>query len=219
MPDTLYFKANLNEIKNYAEKPSKNDKIAVVFMDYQMPEMNGIEVFEQISLPCVEKIMLTSMADEKLAVQAFNRGLINRYIPKQDPNLILLINEAIEVGRRNYFQRSTQTLYNIMTGDEQETALTDPIFIQFFKQLKEKLNAKEHYLLDSTGSFLFINADKVRHKLSTYTKEQFQSLLETLPPQHRSVEIIKGRQLYHCLLGPAFTPCQELRKMKDSSWT
>ena len=216
VPDELHFKANLDEVKSYADKPSKIYKVGVVFMDYQMPAMNGLELLERVNLPNVEKIMLTGMGDEKLAVQAFNSGLINRYIPKRDPELILRIEEAIEIGRQNYFQRSTQTLFNIMTADEQETALTDPVFIQFFYQLRKKLNAIEYYLLDSTGSFLLIDSEKVRHKLSTYTTEQFQSLLETLPPQHRSVEMIRGRQIYHCIVGAGFTPSLELLKIHNS---
>ena len=218
VPDDLHFKANLDEIKTYADRPSKMHKIGVVFMDYEMPGMNGLEVFENANAPCLEKILLTGR-DEKLAVQAFNRGLINQYISKQDSKFIFLINEAIGIGRENYFKRSTETLYRILTFDDQDTALTDPIFVQFFDQLKKKLNIIEYYLLDNTGSFLMIDANKVRYKLNTYTKEKYQSLLETLPPQHRPVEIIRGRQIYHCLMGAGFTPCLDLRKGNNHGLT
>jgi CheY-like chemotaxis protein len=198
--DEFYRRANLDELKSYVNRSHKISKISVAFMDYQMPSLTGVEVFERANLPCTEKILLTAMTDEKIAIQAFNRGMINRYIHKNDPDLISLIKEAIEVGQKKYFQRSTQIIYSLVTQEEQETALTDPIFVRFFEDLTEKLKIEEHYLLDERGGFLMLDADKKRYKLDIYTKEQFQSFLQTQPRKNLPLQTISGRQIYHCIL-------------------
>ena len=50
---------------------------SVLVVDYSMPQMNGLEFCQAVrDLPC-KKILFTGAADEKVAVTAFNRGLID----------------------------------------------------------------------------------------------------------------------------------------------
>ncbi|MEI6806937.1 MAG: response regulator, partial [Myxococcaceae bacterium] len=81
----------------------KINNISVVFMDYLMPKMTGLEVFEQAGSLCAEKILLTATRDDKIIAEALNRGLIHRHISKQDPNVIQKIIEALQTGTQNYF--------------------------------------------------------------------------------------------------------------------
>lgn len=85
----------------------KNNKISVIFMDNWIPPMTGLEIFEQISDVCAERIMLTGMVDDAI-VQAFHLGLIHRYLSKRDPNLIQAMLASMEVGQKNYFERYTR---------------------------------------------------------------------------------------------------------------
>jgi CheY-like chemotaxis protein len=55
----------------------------VCVVDYSMPAMNGLQVLgELVDWPGM-RVLLTGQADEQVAVQAFNRGLIEQFIPKQ----------------------------------------------------------------------------------------------------------------------------------------
>ena len=158
--------ANLKKLRSYADNPNEIDKIGVVFIDYSMPSLTGLEVFEQVQPSCSERILLTAMTDEKIAAQAFNRGLINQYISKQDPNLTKTILEAIKTGQKKYFQCSTQDFFTDIIQNEPDTALRDPAFIQFFSALKEKLGIVAYFLLDFIGSFLMLDSNKTRYKLT-----------------------------------------------------
>ncbi len=61
---------------------------SVLVVDYSMPQMNGVQLCEALRhLPC-KKILFTGVADEKVAVDAFNRGLIDRYIKKSDDDAL-----------------------------------------------------------------------------------------------------------------------------------
>ena len=58
------------------------DMPAVLVIDYAMPQMNGVEFCQAVQgLPC-KKILFTGQADEKIAIDAFNRKLIDRFIKK-----------------------------------------------------------------------------------------------------------------------------------------
>ena len=93
------------EALEYLRQTKVNNNISVVFMDYLMPTMTGLEVFEQAGSLCAEKILLTATRDDKIIAEALNRGLIHRHISKQDPNVIQKIIEALQTGRQNYFKR------------------------------------------------------------------------------------------------------------------
>ncbi len=57
----------------------------VCVVDYSMPGMNGLEVLGELSAWGGTRVLLTGQADEQIAVDAFNRGLIDQFIPKQSP--------------------------------------------------------------------------------------------------------------------------------------
>jgi len=55
----------------------------VCVVDYSMPGMNGLQVLSELVDWPGMRVLLTGQADEQIAVQAFNRGLIEQFIPKQ----------------------------------------------------------------------------------------------------------------------------------------
>lgn len=55
---------------------------SVLVIDYDMPGMTGIELCKKIKNHPVKKVLITGQADHKIAVDAFNQGLIDRFILK-----------------------------------------------------------------------------------------------------------------------------------------
>ena len=62
----------------------------VCVVDYSMPHTDGLQLLDALREWPGAKVLLTGQADEQLAVQAFNQGLIAQFIPKQ----------AVDSGRR-----------------------------------------------------------------------------------------------------------------------
>jgi len=59
----------------------------VLIVDYNMPGMDGLEVLRRLQGCPSRRVLLTGVADAEVAVRAFNSGLIQKFIPKNTPNL------------------------------------------------------------------------------------------------------------------------------------
>ncbi len=138
--------------------PHRFSEVSVVVVDYAMPGMNGLEFCERMGDTSIKKILLTGQADEKIAIQAFNDGLIDRYIKKSDPGVTSLITKSIAKLQKEYFQDMSQLISRMLSLNS-PSCLKDNKFNHFFKQLCEDNNIVEFYLMDNSGSFLMLDED------------------------------------------------------------
>ncbi len=162
--------------------------ITGLIADYEMPDMNGLELCEKIKAP-VHRILLTGIADERVAIQAFNKKLIHCYINKSELCDAARLAPAIENGKLEYFNKITEYHQYLILHDEQERTMLDPAFIEFFWKTKSNLGAIEHFLIDPVGSFVFLNERGRATTLYTYHDGMLRYLLESVeardvPPRH-----------------------------------
>ncbi|AHE66069.1 response regulator containing a CheY-like receiver domain and an HTH DNA-binding domain [Legionella oakridgensis ATCC 33761 = DSM 21215] len=111
--------------------PHRFSEISVVVVDYAMPGMNGLEFCRRIENSNIKKILLSGQADEHLAIEAFNEGLIHRYIKKSDVNAIELITQSIYELQFQYFQAMSDTIVRMLSFMPPR-CLQDREFVGFF---------------------------------------------------------------------------------------
>ncbi len=133
-------------------------EISVVVVDYAMPGMDGIEFCRQLEHSNIKKILLTGQADEKLAIEAFNEGLIDRYVKKSDPSATDLITKNIHELQQQYFQAMSEMIIRMLSVSY-PSCLEDKTFINFFNSMIAKHNICEYYLADHSGSFILLDED------------------------------------------------------------
>lgn len=68
----------------------------VCVVDYSMPSMDGLQALAELGDWPGARVLLTGQADEQIAVRAFNRGLIDQFIPKQTEDMSRRLVEAVE---------------------------------------------------------------------------------------------------------------------------
>jgi CheY-like chemotaxis protein len=68
----------------------------VCVVDFSMPGMDGLQALSELGDWPGSRVLLTGQADEQVAVRAFNRGLIDQFIPKQTPDISRRLVEAVE---------------------------------------------------------------------------------------------------------------------------
>lgn len=131
-------------------------EISVVVVDYAMPSMNGLEFCRRIEDTHIKKILLTGQADEKLAIEAFNKGLIHRYIKKSDPHVASLITQSIYELQLQYFQSMSDMVVRMLSVTS-PSCLHDKRYAEVFWEQCRNNNIVEFYLADNSGSFMMLD--------------------------------------------------------------
>lgn len=157
--------------------PDRFKEVSVLCVDYSMPGMNGLELCKALADFPMKKILLTGQADEKMAVQAFNEGLIDQFIRKNDPDVIQIMNQTIRDLQQKYFQEIAEMTAQALAVDS-PTFLKDSTCEAFFKKFCQQHNIVEFYLIESTGSFLLLDVDGKPSCLMIKTADDVSMLVE-----------------------------------------
>lgn len=129
---------------------------SVLVADYAMPGMNGIELCDAVrALPC-KKILLTGTADERIAIDAFNRGLIARYIRKSDHDALDQLDAAIASLQRQYFLDQASAL-RMLLPLHGYGFIDDPAIADLAGRVATEHGAVEHYLHADPSGLLFVD--------------------------------------------------------------
>lgn len=131
--------------------------VQVAVVDYAMPAMSGLRMLGELRDWPGARILLTGRADEQLAVSAFNRGLINQFIPKQSPELRLCLTRAIESLRHQPDQRHQQ-IWCATVSPLQQALLADPDIAQALEALAREHGWTEHVAIGAPFGLLALNA-------------------------------------------------------------
>jgi CheY-like chemotaxis protein len=131
---------------------------SVLVVDYAMPSMNGLRFCAEVTDPYVRKAMLTGVADEKIAVEAFNAGLIHRFIPKQTADPVELVRSFVTELLNEYFNQYTARLKTALAIDP-PGFLTDRTLAAYIERLMEKEGLVEYYLVEDPPGLMMLKAN------------------------------------------------------------
>lgn len=142
---------NFSSIDKLISLEGKQEEIAVLVVDYHMNEMNGLELCRRLENFKGKKILLTGEATPETAIEAFNNGLIDKFIRKS-VNSFALLQEYIDSLTYQYFCDKTASLVAHIEAAK-ASVFTDKQFIEFFKSWCKDHSIVEYYLLNKQGSF------------------------------------------------------------------
>ncbi len=128
----------------------------VCVVDYSMPAMSGIKVLESLSHWPGARILLTGLADEQLAVSAFNGGLIQQFIPKQSPEIRQRLTDAIQGLLDRSSQRYDQT-WRATFSREQNLWLSSPVVSAALDKLAIEQGWVEHVAIGAPFGILALD--------------------------------------------------------------
>ena len=119
--------------------------------------MSGLKVLSDLTDWPGARILLTGRADEQLAVSAFNRGLIDQFIPKQSPDIRQRLTDAIHGLLHKPNQRHEQTWRATLTR-EQSALLGDPLVSAGLDKLAAKQGWTEHVAMGAPFGILALDS-------------------------------------------------------------
>jgi len=78
--------------------------VSVVVVDEVMPGMRGLDFCRALKNTGIKTILLTGqMEDAAQTIEAFNSGVMDRFVSKKDPQALIKIKAMIEALHRSYF--------------------------------------------------------------------------------------------------------------------
>jgi len=188
--------------------------ISILFTDFDMPAMNGIEVCQQIQNPLIKKVLLTEVADEKLAIDALNNEIIDFYIHKNSSNLSDRILSAVGILQQRYFRE----LFFQSHYDVEQPFMSDSVFCAFFQQVCKDLGTVEHYFIDNPMGYLLINRYGDVSLLLAFTEDEVASHIEVASESNAPTALIDVLEQRRCI--PFFYDADHLIYNKSlSDWT
>jgi CheY-like chemotaxis protein len=198
---------------------------SVLVVDYAMPGMNGVEFCESVrDLPC-RKILLTGVADERVAIDAFNRGLIDRYVRKSDAHALDRLEAELTQLQEGYFLAQSEAL-RLLLALHDYSFVNDPAIGALVRELGARHRIVEHYLFKTPTGFLMYDRDARPWLLAVETEQNMNahfeialdggappSLLEALGQRRVVPNFIDGDGMYspvrhkewHRFTSPALT--------------
>lgn len=178
----------------------------VCVVDYSMPAMSGLRVLGELSGWSGARVLLTGRADEQLAVSAFNRGLIEQFIPKQAPEIRLRLTDAISNRLSTPNARHEQT-WRATLSREQHALLCHPAIAQSLENLSKKQGWVEHVVTGAPFGIVALDSKANVSWLQLEPADKLPELAEMAASQGwdaPTVESIRsGRQLIDLELQPA----------------
>ncbi|MFJ2987322.1 response regulator [Collimonas sp. NPDC087041] len=164
---------------------------SVLVIDYAMPQMNGLEFCQAVQeLPC-KKILFTGQADEKLAIEAFNRGLIDRFIKKSDHDALDHLELEIRSLQKEFFHAQSLTLKDLLTRHSY-TFLSDPAMEALVEQLCKRHGFVEYYLFPNPTGILFFDINGKATLMVIETEASLMSQLEVAQDYGAPLELLTG---------------------------
>jgi CheY-like chemotaxis protein len=155
------------------------NNIPVIVVDYQMPDINGIDFCNKLKENNIFKIMLTAEADKDTAIKAFNNGVIDKFILKTSDTLYQELNLAINELTQRYFMESSQTIINGY-GNSIRNLFNNELYQKLFNQILLETRSVEYYMVDYSGSFLFLDEDAIPTWLIVRNAKELNEQLELL---------------------------------------
>jgi CheY-like chemotaxis protein len=148
----------------------------VCVVDFSMPGMDGLQALTELGDWPGTRVLLTGQADEQVAVRAFNRGLIDQFIPKQSQDISRRLIEAVERLQFTAHPQHAQTWRSTLS-QEQAALLRAPGVDAWLSAFCAK-NWVEHVLIGQPFGVLGMDAVGRIGWLQLETPEGLRSLAE-----------------------------------------
>ena len=162
---------------------------SVLVTDYEMGPINGVELCQRVDGSPVGRILLTGKVDERYAVRAFNDDVIDRYVRKDDPEMVELVKRYILELKQEFFRRNAASGADSQS-QEWTRLLADPVVGEFFERSRRENGVVEYYLSSRTPGFLMLDAEGDMLVFALLSERQLAEHIETAENANAPKELL-----------------------------
>jgi len=148
----------LSELRSMLDDRARHQRVSVAVVDYDMPKLTGVEFCRAIRDLPVKSILLTGKAGLETAIAAFNEGVIDCFLQKQDANVSAALRHEIKRLQMEYFSQISDPI-TCALALQQPSFFSDPSFLELFKEIANANNIVEHYVCASPPGVMMRDAE------------------------------------------------------------
>lgn len=191
-------------------------RVSVLMVDYAMPTLNGLEFCERVQNPDIKIALLTGVADEKTAVAAFNRGIIDRYIPKGVLTSTRNVIPHVQALQAAYFEQYSARLSSNLALNP-PAFMTDAALKPFFDKLLNKYDIVEYYLTGEPYGYLMLTAQGTMVRLVVLSQKELDAQIK-LAQMHKAPERMINKMRKGKLIGYLYEHPDDYLGHEDYPW-
>jgi len=188
---TAILNISIREAHKLIYNENRFSTVTIVLVDYAMLGMNGIEFCHKIKNKNIKKILLSGRADEKMAVEAFNNGIIDGFIRKGDRDMTLNVLNAIKKYQLEFFKNLTKAEEEILKNITLPYYLNEAQFVDVVNQVIKENSIVEYYYYELSGSLLMFDGAGRASLLIVKNDEDLDFAAEYLSENNVSKDIVK----------------------------
>lgn len=177
-------------LQYWANHPQRHQLGNICVIDYAMPGTNGLDVLKALVDWPGSRVLLTGQADEQLAVQAFNQGLIDQFVPKQAHDIARLLIGALSKLRQAAHPR-VNALWRATLRPAQQSILQIPAIAQALQAYTER-HWVEYVVLDQPFGLLGMDVEGRCHWLQLEPVASLGDLAELVSAAGLGMEMVRA---------------------------
>ncbi|MEM7589855.1 MAG: response regulator [Myxococcota bacterium] len=190
------------------------ERVCVAVLDYDMPEMNGLQFCQRVSVPSIRRIIVSGNLPPADAAKALQGNWIRGHVPKGTADTMPALQTLVECSIAEHFCEESGTFQQ--AGEQAGSCLIDCQFIKWFHQMLDALRAEEYYLLDAAGTFLLGTMHREVYGLCVRTLPQLQQLAQQASDKGAPKYIVEGLKRGQCMVCPP-DPCAQ-KLTEELAW-
>lgn len=188
---------DIRAIHNESKNKERFTEVAVVVIDYSMPQMTGYEFCKQVNNPNLIKLLLTGEAGYDTAVELFNNGYIDQFMKKSASTLTNLGFNSIDTLsqtlcnlQKKYFTNLSWQIVNHKAKPTDFSYLYDQKVATIFEQLCRQYHIVEYYIMDNEGSYLLVDEHGKPRWFILISEQELNNLYESAVYEHAPATVI-----------------------------
>jgi hypothetical protein len=168
-----------------------------------MPAETGVSLCSRPEYAGLERVLLTGVADNAIAVNAFNAGAIDQFVKKHDSNFATSIVGAVDARMVASAVRRGAQLANALSRDL-AAVLSAPGASAALSELLRTHDIREYMMLGQPQGLLGITSKGAAHWIQLETTNSVQDLDDVLQLAKTSATVRRQIADHQALLAPDF---------------